>query len=215
MYNNDIPGWMTPNDLRIIHALSKYVPKDGTILEIGCFLGRSTKALYDGKDTSVSLEVIDPFNDIYTWSSFNINPNFKDSGCIGSENLYDIAIYMARTKNWLEAFKTCIGANISNTIEIYSGFSENHIKLKDYDLVFIDGAHSYEGVKHDIEKYMTDSNLIVGDDFHATHPGVSRAINELRDYRTLVTFGESKIWMLVPRKGYWHDVIKNNNLTFL
>lgn len=215
MHETDIPGWMTPNDLRILYQLSKYVSVNGSILEIGCFLGRSTSALYKGKHSSVSLEVVDPFEDICTWSDFNEIPNFTTSNCIGNEKLYNVAMYIAKTKNWLEAFRFCIRDSMYNNIDVYKGTSQTHPLEKNYDLVFIDGAHSYEGVSYDIIKYSSLNTLIVGDDFNSLHPGVSKAINELREHRTLIVFSSSKLWVLVPMIGYWKNVFKNNNLIFL
>ena len=212
MDNYDIPGWMTEYDLRILTMIAERVPKNGSILEIGCFFGRSTTALYNGKDSSVSLEVIDPFEDMRIWAGFKEMPNFTKANCFGSESLYNVAMHIAQRKNWLESFRFCIGNTMYNNLEVYQGTSENHPKVKDYDLVFIDGAHSYEGVKHDIMKYSSDTTLIVGDDFNNIHPGVSQAINELREYRSLIGFGESKIWALIPRSGYWYDLFKKNNL---
>jgi predicted O-methyltransferase YrrM len=215
MSSNDIPGWMTQNDLRILTILAKHVPKNGSMLEIGCFLGRSTTALYNGKDSSVSLEVIDPFEDIRTWSSFRNIPDFASSNCSGSESMYKVAIHIAQQKNWLEAFRFCIGDIMYNKLSVYQGTSQSHTKEKEYDFVFIDGAHSYEGVKHDIIKYGAETNLIVGDDFVSVHPGVSEALNEVRNYRTLVVFGESKLWVLIPKVGYWSDMFKNSTLSLL
>jgi precorrin-6B methylase 2 len=212
MHVYDIPGWMTEYDLRILIMIAKHVPKNGSILEIGCFFGRSTTALYDGKDSSVSLEVIDPFEDMRTWTTFIDIPTFEKSSCKGNDRIYKVAIHIAQSISWLEAFRYCIGETRFRQVQIFKGTSENHPKVKDYDLVFIDGAHSYEGVKHDIMKYSSDTTLIVGDDFINTHPGVSQAINELREYRSLIGFGESKIWALIPRSGYWYDLFKKNNL---
>jgi precorrin-6B methylase 2 len=212
MHVYDIPGWMTEYDLRILTMLADHVPKNGSILEIGCFLGRSTTALYNGKDSSVSLEVIDPFEDMRTWAGFKEIPTFEKSSCKGNEFVYKVAIHIAQSISWLEAFRYCIGRTRFEQVQLFKGTSENHPKVKDYDLVFIDGAHSYEGVKHDIMKYSSDTTLIVGDDFINTHPGVSQAINELREYRSLIGFGESKLWALIPRSGYWYDLFKKNNL---
>ncbi len=211
----EIPGWMTHQDLNILTELAKHVPKNGSILEIGCFLGRSTTALYNGKDSSVSLEVIDPFEDICSWSGFKEIPSFTKANCSGSETLYNIAIHIAQRKNWLESFRFCIGDTIYNKLDVYRGTSKNHIIEKEYDFVFIDGSHSHEDVKHDIVKYSSDTTLIVGDDFINTHPGVSQAINESRNYRTLVVFNESKLWVLIPRLGYWSDMFKNSDLSLL
>jgi hypothetical protein len=210
--NFDIPGWMTERDVRLLGHLVTYVPENGSILEIGCFFGRSTAALIDGKKKSASLEIIDPFEDMRTWAGFTAIPTFEKSSCKGNDFVYKVAIHIAQSISWLEAFRYCIGETRFQQVQIFKGTSENHPKVKDYDFVFIDGAHSYEWVKHDIQKYISPSTLIVGDDFLDTCPDVAQAINELREYRSLIVFGDSKIWALIPRSGYWYDMFTNNNL---
>ena len=49
-----------------------------------------------------------------------------------------------------------------------------------FDLIFIDGDHSYEAVKNDISKWITRCNVILaGHDFSPYHPGVIRALTDL------------------------------------
>jgi predicted O-methyltransferase YrrM len=59
------------------------------------------------------------------------------------------------------------------------------IKLKEQDVkirfLFIDGLHTYEGVKEDFENYfplVIKGGLIVFDDFSDWHPGVKKLISE-------------------------------------
>lgn len=215
IYENNIPGWMTNLDLHVIHTLAKYVPPNGSILEIGCFLGRSTTAIYQGKHSSVTLEVIDPFIPITEWAGFKTTPDFQTLQCKGDESLFNVAVRFAEKRGWFEAFKLCVGSNLINSTLICKGLSKDHVKSKDYDMVFIDGSHQYEDVVADIMKYSTDTNLILGDDFLSQHPGVCTAVSETRDYKTLVVFGDTKIWALIPKQGYWRELFNNNNLLFM
>lgn len=53
-----------------------------------------------------------------------------------------------------------------------------------FDSIFIDGDHSFEAVKSDIESWLPlirPGGLIAGHDFWAAHPGVMDAVNELID----------------------------------
>ena len=49
------------------------------------------------------------------------------------------------------------------------------------DLIYIDAAHEYEPVKHDIANYWTilkTGGVMVGDDYMSNWPGVMKAVNE-------------------------------------
>jgi len=51
------------------------------------------------------------------------------------------------------------------------------------DLVFVDGAHTYDHVKADSHSALSlvgPGGVVVWDDCHLYHPGVSRALLELR-----------------------------------
>lgn len=60
----------------------------------------------------------------------------------------------------------------------YSDFSEQ------FDCIYVDGNHTYEGCKQDIElarKLCVDGGLIFIDDYYNPRFGVNRAVNELSD----------------------------------
>lgn len=212
---HNIPGWVSNRELTILSILAGYVPDNGTILEIGCFLGRSTAALYNGKNKSVKLEVVDCFRGL---SSVGINKPFDELFSQRSDQLRE-AYYKARdvalSYGWHEAFKYCIGQEMYNDITVYAMNSTEFSKTKQYNLTFIDGDHNMESVLHDIKKCDSDVDLLVGDDFVKTFPGISCAVNELRRTRTLIVFEDTKLWVLVPKTGYWKEVFKNNNLIFM
>ena len=46
-----------------------------------------------------------------------------------------------------------------------------------FDLVFLDGDHSYETVAQELE-YFKDCTLITGHDYNNSHPSVIQAVNE-------------------------------------
>ena len=51
---------------------------------------------------------------------------------------------------------------------------------KSIDMVFIDGSHTYENVKRDIEYWLPKcKKIICGHDYVPAHPGVIKAVNEL------------------------------------
>lgn len=85
----DIPGWMSEIEFQEISKLSKLVPKNGVIVEVGSLCGRSSLCWAMNSDPSVTIYCYDIFyekidiyeNDIYydSWKIFNENlSNFKN-----------------------------------------------------------------------------------------------------------------------------------------
>lgn len=63
------------------------------------------------------------------------------------------------------------------------------------DFVFIDAAHSYEAVRRDIrdwEPKVRKGGWLGGHDYHFSHPGVVKAVDEA--FRNRVTLLEHWIW---------------------
>jgi predicted O-methyltransferase YrrM len=213
-YNVNIPGWMHEKELKILSTLAGYVPDNGSILEIGCFLGSSTTALYRGKHSSVTMDVVDNFR--IDNEPLLVNIEFeKLQLALGDRTMYDSAREIAKTTGWHDAFRFCIGEEMYDNINVHPTSSKDFEKVKHYDLTFIDASHTLIDVTHDIEKYNSGTGLLLGDDFHSFFNGVVVALNQTRKHRTLIVFEGTKLWAIVPKKGYWRDVFKNNNLLFL
>jgi hypothetical protein len=93
--------------------------------------------------------------------------------------------------------------------------SKDFEKTKNYNLTFIDGSHTFENVRNELDKFLSADQLVVGDDFLPSFPGVTIALSLVRTGQTLIVFENTKLWALVPKEGYWREVFKNNNLLFL
>lgn len=230
-FKTDIPGWMRPEDLAVLYKLAGQVPENGSIIEFGCFLGRSTDALHKGKKQSVSLTVVDSFeiNNIYPIDNDMFAIRLSEKGHeyvdgFGSPELYKLAQDLAQsTGSWEASFKRCVGNNLLNDIELHSTFTNSFEIKKTYDMVFIDASHEFEDVVSDIGKFIENQQtLIVGDDFVHTQEGVIKAIlesrrggiNNVSNKRLLIVPENSKIWIFVPVAGYWRDQFKNPNSCF-
>jgi hypothetical protein len=213
-YNLSIPGWMYEQELKILSVLAGYVPENSSILEVGCFLGSSTTALYRSKLSSVSMDVVDCFRGFRNPEMIN-KPFNQLHFTAGDINLYEDAKKVAIASGWHQAFRFCIGEEMYNDITIHPVTSVDFVKNKPYNLTFIDASHTLEDVTHDINKFTGDDNLLVGDDFHPWYNGVPTALNQTRNKKTLIVFENTKLWALVPKTGYWREVFKNNNLLFL
>jgi len=83
--------------------------------------------------------------------------------------------------------------------EITTSFKDDY-----FDLVFIDGDHSHEGVKADIEawspKIKSWRGFLTGHDYNHNEPGVVKAVDE--------AFGENfiiikRVWIHQKQKKFW------------
>ena len=66
--------------------------------------------------------------------------------------------------------------------EDYSYNVVNNFKDNDYDFIYIDGSHTYESVKRDLELYLPKlkkGGIIGGHDYSQIWPGVIEAVNEV------------------------------------
>ena len=83
------------------------------------------------------------------------------------------------------------------------------INNNNFDLIFIDGDHSYEGVKNDYETTKNNGKIYVFHDIVNAHcPGVVQFWNELK-------INEKNTYDFYEFTKQYDDVWKNTNLTFL
>lgn len=213
--NVDIPGWMSERDLQLIATLASLVPEHGSILEIGSFLGKSTFSLVKNKSSSVKVSVIDPFDATGFYHTKDEHWKFRPQG---NESLLVESISLAKKYNtWLPGFKHCLGKNIIDELDINVCSSENFKKTKDFDLVFVDGDHTEPAVSFDISKFITNENLIFGDDFGEPYERFKGLIDsviraKIVYNRNLVILQNSRIWMLIPNTGFWHTSLIKEGL---
>ncbi len=117
-------------------------------LEIGCYLGRSTIYLAElikesGKE--IKIHVIDTF--------------------IGEGNTVDEEIFIDKFK---ENIRKC---GVEDVIEIHHGTSDEMVtEFEDgfFDFIYVDGLHTYDGVKSDINNYLPkikNDKIFAGHDY--------------------------------------------------
>lgn len=150
-YTNEIEGWMSKEELNFLYKIAGGV-KD--IVEIGSWKGRSTHALLSGCKGTVT--AIDTFK-----------------GSPGEKSHIGIKPYKDFIKN--------VG-NFKNLKVIKSDSIKASKKFKGkVDFIFIDGAHTYEAVKADIEAWLPKARIMIaGHDFQ--WPGVQKAVTEKLGY---------------------------------
>lgn len=131
---NEIEGHLTGGQDIALFSLAKEVPENGIIIEIGSFKGKSTACLAAGcYGTNKKVYAIDPFTSqpseeynesIWTYSIDDITNNLTKYGLINHVNL-------------IKGYSQDIG-------------KEWNIEC---DMLFIDGAHTYEGCLSDFNLF--------------------------------------------------------------
>ena len=154
------------------------LPENSLIIEIGAYVGRSTHVLCTtAKLRNSKVISIDPFLPAFDgWHNSDPKSAFM-------ENVF--------TK--------------FDNIKLIEGYS-NEVKEQvpnDIDFIFIDGDHSYEGVKQDIENYLPKLKPGATVAFHdyrgSSFHGLQQAVDELTSNWHTVSYAYS---LIVKQKPY-------------
>lgn len=148
---NNIEGWMSDEELQYLYNQATQMRN---IVEIGCWLGRSSHALLSGCKGSVIC--IDHF--------------------IGSPE--DETKEIAGRRDILSETKKNIG-NFKNLTLLKMDSRDAIIYFPDYsiDMIFIDGGHDEDSIRKDSEIWFPKCRkLFCGHDIH--FPGVNKVISE-------------------------------------
>ena len=139
-YQN-IPGWMNYHEA--YDRVVEHIPEDGKILEIGCFMGKSTSYLltnlWNAEKQNVTVYALDTFKGSSEHSFLN-----NTLGTGGS--------FKHITRNNLMFF---VNRDICQLVE---GRSDDPAMIDNYsdeffDVIMVDGAHEYDAVCEDIDNW--------------------------------------------------------------
>jgi len=164
-----IEGLMLEKEALALFRSCKRLPGKAKILEIGSFQGGSTLAIGHAiAGTDIELYCLDPWANYLNQEDFATFERSKVSD--------DFRIINNFIKN--TAF---IGENLRMLRGKSSAFA-GLLDGKNFDFIFIDGAHDYESVRYDIKfafSALKPGGFICGHDYHSEGHGVIRAVNEL------------------------------------
>lgn len=162
-------GWKTQDSpnlqyfgmVTLIYNLTLHFKTHGfKMLEIGSYMGEST-SMFASTGLFDEIHVIDPhegyeeFNDLFGWTWEDVKKEWE----INTRHYRDI-IHL-----WNEY-----------SYDIAPRVSDNY-----FDFIYIDGDHSYEGIKRDLELYLPkikQGGVVAGHDYHNQWPGVMKAVNQ-------------------------------------
>ena len=152
----DIFTHMTKIERLLLYRLALSLPRNCNIVEIGSYIGGSSTFL-----ASAAKERNGVHYCVDTWKNEGMSE--------GSRDTYDE--FTRNTKpyeNWIVPLR-------GKSVEVAKDFNKN------IDLLFMDGDHSYEGVKADVEAWfpkLKDEAMVVFHDY-AWAKGVQRTVDEM------------------------------------
>ena len=163
----DVPGWTTFEQHSLYHYVSKQLPKNAKVLELGCGWGKSTWGWLDALPDDCELYILDIF--FLNEHSPHLEYLYNQAMARGYKNL---AKYI---KNSVDAKKTqkdmfieCIDQHPKRHLikeiydnDFYKWQPNNEIK---FDMVYIDGDHSYQAVLDQLN-YFSNVPIVCGDDY--------------------------------------------------
>ena len=155
------------------------------VLEIGAFRGETTRVMADAvRERAGRVVVIDPMR----WSS----EVFRNG--IARHLPAPLARLVTRLEQWSEiasyepAFWSTVGGKERSDVLLYRALSNDRAliaredpELHEFDVVFIDGDHRYEGALSDLVNWgrrVRPGGLVLVHDATSRFPGVMRAIRE-------------------------------------
>lgn len=188
-----IPGILDPLEGYALFELAKNGVADEPIAEVGSFLGKSTSYLalgsrVAGKKGVVAIDMFPAKDDWFKGADGYWH--FKGSDYYLEESVYREREYFfyggGHYNNTLDIFRDIVKkVNLESHITAFKGnavrYMEAHGHSAKFRLVFIDGDHTYQGVKKDIEALcgaVVSGGHVCFHDYCPSFPGVVKAVDE-------------------------------------
>jgi Methyltransferase domain len=130
-----IPGWMTRPELEVIARAAVAVPRDGVIVEIGSFAGRSSVHWAANSDPSVRIFCMDPFDAIV--DEYSLAHIQGDAARVPGRPSGEL--FAECTSDWSARLTPIAQASPPPSWDVPA------------DVIFVDGDHTSEGVTRDLE----------------------------------------------------------------
>lgn len=141
-----IEGWMSIGELSF---LAETASKCKSIIEIGSYRGRSARAMADNSPDECKITCIDPWNYHIYWSN----------GVIQTVDLTDFGAFYCNLGDHIKKGK----------VKFHIGEWLDYIHEGRVDFIFIDGDHTSESVRNDINKalwLLKPGGIIAGHDYN-------------------------------------------------
>ncbi|MDB5312823.1 MAG: class SAM-dependent methyltransferase [Gemmataceae bacterium] len=189
-YFEEIQGWFDFQD--VYRQAVAQAPGGGTLVEVGCWRGRSLSfLLVEAANSGKRLNVIgvDTFRGILACDAHAQEPARGEDFEAECRRNCDRAGYPFRLA-------------VRDSVETAKTFPDNAL-----DFVFIDGAHDYRSARNDIVSWLPKvkwGGTLAGHDFVGGWPAVAHAVRDYFSPQELSFSGTSWVYhKAVPRLGQW------------
>ena len=169
----------------LLSEIEKYKPNN--FLEVGVYQGVTSRNVCEKltaiHNTNFNFFGIDLFEDSNT-DLDNKEMTVKHNRISNPIKHLIFNLILKKDLNCMDSVKSLLGKFQSNT-KLLKGFSEEqllNLDLEKIDFVFLDGGHSYETVKKDLEILISKlkaGKIIICDDYDQASYGVKKAVDEL------------------------------------
>lgn len=179
----EVPGYLSQGDIDAIKVLSDFLPDEGMIIEIGCFLGKSSVEWAKNlQDKNYEIVCVDSFNSNIEYLKLLIKDADFDEPP-GNTQLEVFKFYTTPYKN-------------IKPLELF--FNNNFEGEKDLKLVFEDSDHSFDAVLRSLPFWydkLDKDGILCGHDYA---DDVKAAVDLFALQHNLVvhTFDLSSIWYI-------------------
>jgi hypothetical protein len=183
-----VPGWINNSQCDLITDLISSLPDNAKILEIGTAFGRSSCSILDGMKSSQTLDICDLWDNNH-WTDMANDTSYAKSTLFGDSDVVDTAlknlVQHGIRKTWESHVSQHQNANLIRNV-----FQQTSMSLvdTDYDLVFLDGEHSYSNLSNELRKF-ENVPIICGDDFsyHIGDEVIKAVIDFGKEYQKILT----------------------------
>ncbi|MEX0729481.1 MAG: class I SAM-dependent methyltransferase [Aquisalimonadaceae bacterium] len=165
-----IPGMTSVQSGQYLFALCYFQREEGDVVEIGSWQGRSTSFL--AKATKASGN-----GTLFSVDHFRGNKDKEAQYVFKKNDLSDLK------ERFCTNMKQCEVDDVIHVLDMPSDDAATHIEDESVRFLFIDGDHSFAGVKRDVELFMPKlckGAIIAFDDYNAEFPGVVEVVDELK-----------------------------------
>jgi hypothetical protein len=182
--NERLPGWMTRPELELIADVAVSIPANGVIVEVGSFAGRSSSHWAANSKPSVAIYCIDPFD--YVIDGYSLAHIQGDAADVAGRPSGEL--FREHTRPW------------ASRLTMVAERSPPAVWTRSADVIFVDGDHSTEGVRRDLEfwcGHLTPRGRLLGHDWDDLR--VREAVQAFADRERLgvVIHPQTNIWELV------------------
>lgn len=191
-----IEGFMSDEEMT---WLGSKAIKNKVIIEVGSWMGRSSRAIGDNLGEDCILYCVDHWQGSL---SEKFDPNSSHGKAFYMDGDYAYYTFLNNNRDLIEKGKIIPIRMHNKSAATY--FKENKIKA---DMVFIDAGHAYEEIKEDIKNWLPlvkEGGTICGHDFYPdgwTWGGVKKAVEE--------AFPLAKV---APSTSIWYHTVTKEDL---